>query len=90
MRLRRLAITANSLDAVTTLVGLHFGAVEANPIMRAALGVSPFLFLAVKGLVNLGLFKVKDRKLLLFVAVLLSGTVLWNVFVLLRIYTLST
>lgn len=86
-----LAILGNTADAITTLIGLDCGAVEANPFMRMAISVSPFLFLAIKGLVNLGLFlKVRDQRLLAFVAVMLWGTVLWNAHVLLRIYTMSS
>ena len=81
-----LAILANSLDAVTTLVGLHLGAEEANPIMRAAIHVSPFLFLALKGTVNLMLFRVRDTRLLKLVVFLLGATVLWNCAVMLRGY----
>lgn len=38
----------NLIDIITTLYALNRGAVEANPIMAAVIGVHPLLFVFVK------------------------------------------
>lgn len=72
------------LDVLTTLLFLHHGVAEANPLMRASLALArqPFLALAIPKAVALGLafFAVRSgrKRLLARVNVLFTCCVAWN------------
>jgi len=54
-------------DIVVTFLAINFGALEANPICRALIAVSPFFFVTVKLCLALGVY------------LLLRGSFFWSI-----------